>query len=68
MLGIIPEDLTQDLGGELVEGLMEIVLDIRQRYRETRDWDRADLLRQKLSKRGVVVEDRPEGPTWRVEK
>jgi cysteinyl-tRNA synthetase len=68
VLGIIPEDLTQDLGGKLVEGLMEIVLDIRQRYRETRDWDRADLLRQKLSKLGVVIEDRPEGPTWRVER
>jgi cysteinyl-tRNA synthetase len=68
VLGIIPDDLTQDLGSKLVEGLMEIVLDIRQRYRETRDWDRADLLRQKLSRLGVVVEDRAEGPTWRVER
>ena len=67
ILGIIPDDLTQELGGELVEGLMNIVLDMRQRYRESKDWEQADALRQRLSELGVVVEDRPEGPNWRLE-
>lgn len=68
ILGIIPDDLTQELGGELVEGLMNIVLDMRQRYRESKDWEQADALRQRLSELGVVVEDRPEGPAWRLER
>jgi cysteinyl-tRNA synthetase len=68
VLGIIPDDLTQDVGGELVDGLMEILLEVRQRYRETKDWDRADLLREKLGKLGITVEDRSEGPAWRLTK
>jgi len=68
VLGIIPEDLTPPgLGGELLEGLMELILSIRQEYRKAEDWDRADMLRDRLAELGVVVEDRPEGPTWRVE-
>jgi cysteinyl-tRNA synthetase len=68
VLGIIPDDLTQDVGSELIEGLMEIVLEVRQRYRETKDWDQADLLRERLSKLGITVEDRSEGPAWRLTK
>jgi len=68
VLGIIPDDLTQEIGGELVEGLMDIILDIRQRYRETKDWDQADALRRRLTELGIVVEDRPEESTWQVER
>jgi cysteinyl-tRNA synthetase len=68
ILGIVPGDLTQDIGGELVEGLVAVILDIRQRYRESKDWEQADALRQQLSELGVVVEDRPEGPAWWVER
>ncbi|GAF97194.1 unnamed protein product, partial [marine sediment metagenome] len=68
VLGIIPHDLTQDVGGELVEGLMNIVLGIRQQYREVKDWEQADALRRQLTELGVVVEDQPEGATWRVER
>ena len=68
VLGIIPNDLTQEIGGELVEGLMDIILDIRQRYRDTKGWDQADALRRRLTELGIVVEDQPEGPAWRVER
>ena len=67
VLGIIPDDLTQEIGGELVTGLMDIILGIRKQYREAKDWERADALRRQLTELGIVVEDRPEGATWRVE-
>ncbi len=67
VLGIIPENLTHEAGGELVEGLMGIILSTRQRYRGAKDWEQADALRCQLRELGIVVEDRPEGPTWRVE-
>ena len=68
VLGIIPNDLTQEIGGELVEGLMDIILDIRQQYRDTKGWDQADALRRRLTELGIVVEDQPEGPAGRVER
>ncbi|MDY6876411.1 MAG: cysteine--tRNA ligase [Chloroflexota bacterium] len=68
VLGIIPDDLTQEIGGELVEGLMDVILDIRQRYRAAKDWDQADALRRRLTELGIVVEDRDKGPVWRVER
>jgi cysteinyl-tRNA synthetase len=68
ILGIIPDDLTQDSSGEMVKALMDIILDIRRQYRDSREWEQADALRRRLSELGVVVEDRPEGPTWRLER
>jgi cysteinyl-tRNA synthetase len=67
VLGIIPDNLTQDIGGELVEGLMDVILDIRQRYREAKEWAQADALRRRLTELGIALDDRPEGTTWRVE-
>ncbi len=68
ILGIVSDDLTQDIGGELVEGLMDVILGLRQGYRDSKDWEQADALRERLGELGVVVEDRPEGPIWRVER
>ena len=68
VLGIIPEDLAEDVGGEIAEGLMGIILSIRQQYRTTQDWEQSDALRSKLTELGIVIEDRPEGPTWRMER
>jgi len=68
VLGIIPNDLSQDTDSELVERLMDIILEIRRQYRVSKDWDQADLLRRQLSGIGVVIEDRPEGPIWRLER
>lgn len=68
VLGIIPDNLTQEVGSELVEGLMNIILGIRQQYRQARDWEQADVLREQLKELGIIVEDRPEGPTWRMER
>jgi cysteinyl-tRNA synthetase len=67
ILGIIPDDLTEGAGEALVEGLMDIILDIREQYREAEAWERADALRDRLEDVGVVIEDRPEGPIWRLE-
>ncbi len=68
VLGIIPDDLTQKVGGELVEGLMDIILGIRETCRQTKDWEQADTLRRQLTEIGIVVEDRAEGPVWHKER
>lgn len=68
VLGIIPDNLVQDTSSELVGGLVKIILDLRQQYREARNWEQADWVRQRLAEVGVVLEDRPEGTVWRLEK
>jgi cysteinyl-tRNA synthetase len=67
ILGIIPDSLTEEVGGELAEGLMNIILDIRRQYREEQKWEKADALRDRLAELGIAVDDRPEGTTWRRE-
>ncbi len=68
ILGIIPDQLEPpEARSGLVDGLMRLILDLRQEYRTAKDWAHADAIRQRLAELGIIVEDRPEGPTWRVE-
>jgi len=32
-----------------------------------KDWGRADEIREELAVMGVIVEDGPEGPNWRLQ-
>ncbi len=68
ILGIIPDQLEPpEVRSGLVDGLMQLILDLRQEYRAAKDWAHADAIRQRLAELGIIVEDRPEGPTWRLE-
>ncbi len=69
ILGILPQRAqaggagSQD--GALLEGLMELILDIRHSAKQARDWGIADRIRDTLKKLGITVEDTPQGPRWR---
>ncbi len=68
ILGIIPDQLEPpEARSGLVDGLMRLILDLRQEYRAAKDWAHADAIRQRLAELGIIVEDRPEGPSWRLE-
>jgi cysteinyl-tRNA synthetase len=66
VLGIIPDDLARQAGGDLVEGLLRLLIDLRQEARQTRDWAQADAIRDRLEALGVTLEDGPEGTRWRL--
>jgi cysteinyl-tRNA synthetase len=51
---------------ELLDGLVRLLIDIRQKAREDRDWARADGIRDQLADLGVLLEDGPEGTRWRL--
>lgn len=51
---------------ELVAGLVEYLLDLREQARAEKAFERADSIRAKLSDLGVVIEDTPAGPRWRT--
>jgi cysteinyl-tRNA synthetase len=70
----------KELGGgdQLVSGLMQLLLDLRNNLRATAKeaakdnplkkslFDQTDLIRKRLAELGVTLEDRPGGTTWRV--
>lgn len=60
---ILPQKAAPDDG--LSQGLMELIMDIRQQARAKKDWPTADAIRDGLKRLGVVIEDTPNGPRWK---
>jgi cysteinyl-tRNA synthetase len=58
----------QESGGasdELVNGLMQLLLDLRAEARKAKNYAMADQIRQRLGQLGVTLEDRAGGTGWR---
>jgi cysteinyl-tRNA synthetase len=67
-----------DGGSQLVSGLMQLLLDLRDNLRAAAKgaakdnplkkplFDQTDIIRSRLKELGVTLEDRPGGTTWRV--
>ncbi len=73
VLGILPEDEEILANIERIEGermrLQDQVIDLlsqRKIARQNKDWERADLIRNQLNELGVIVEDSPKGPVWKL--
>jgi cysteinyl-tRNA synthetase len=50
---------------DLVNGLMQLLLDLRAEARKTKDFAMADQIRKRLAELKVTLEDRPGGTGWR---
>lgn len=66
VLGILESDPDIYLKGKMdakdqIEQLIQARLDARQ----SKNWQKADEIRQQLTEMGVVLEDTPQGTTWR---
>ncbi len=66
ILGIIPDQLSTSTERGLETQLMELIIKLRAEARARKDWATADTIRAELARIGVVLEDRPEGTTWRI--
>jgi cysteinyl-tRNA synthetase len=70
-LGLDPITDWPQIGGSdrtrtALDALVGVVVGSRQAARERRDFADADRLRDALAAAGVVVEDTPDGPRWRM--
>lgn len=50
-----------------IEGLVNLVLDIRKQARENKDWAKSDEIRDNLSELGIKIKDGKEGISWNLE-
>jgi len=53
-------------GGEVTDGLMDLVIKLRQSAKLNKDFTTADQIRNELSKIGIVLKDSPEGTTYEI--
>lgn len=57
----------ESAGGDdrLADKLMELIIGIRQEARQKKDWVTADAIRNRLSELGIILEDTPQGVSWK---
>lgn len=63
VLGLLDET-RQGAGSEVIEGLMELILDIRKQARDNKDWSTSDQIRDRLKASGIEIKDTKEGIEW----
>ena len=51
---------------KILKDLMDMIFEMRQAARERGDWGASDEIRRKLEEIGFVVEDTPNGTTWKI--
>jgi cysteinyl-tRNA synthetase len=70
LLGVFLRPLPKKAAGaddQFTTELMGLVLELRAEARATKNWPMSDKIRDRLKALKIVVEDRPDGATWRRE-
>jgi len=62
VLGLQREE--QDQRSDLVGGLMDTLLQIRENARNKKDWETADMIRKELTRLKINIKDTKEGAVW----
>lgn len=65
VLGLIDESKTGS-NTQVIDGLMELILEMRKSARENKDWTTSDKIRDHLKASGVEVKDTKDGVEWRI--
>jgi len=66
VLGFVKE--TSNANGHVLEGLMELVIDLRKQSREDKNWGVSDKIRDQLAQLNLKINDSKEGSTWNHEE
>ncbi len=65
ILGLFQKEEKKRLG-EQEKKLIEILVNIREKLREKKDWKLADEIRKKLDELGIELEDKRTRTVWRT--
>lgn len=62
ILGMVPENVTDN--GKITEGLMRLVINMRDNAKQNRDYATSDLIRDNLKELGIQLKDGKDGTTY----
>ncbi len=65
ILGITLEDQGQQGTGSF-SAIVDLVVQLREKLREAKQYELSDQIRSELLKRGIQLEDKPEGTIWKM--
>lgn len=65
VLGLLDESEAKG-GTKVIDGLMDLIIDIRKSARENKDWTTSDKIRDQLKAAGVDLKDTKDGVEWKV--
>ncbi|MDC1221647.1 cysteine--tRNA ligase [Salibacteraceae bacterium] len=60
------KSIDEDGNQEILNGLMDLVIDLRKRARLSKDWDTSDAIRDQLNELNIIVKDGKDGATWDI--
>lgn len=66
VLGIVPEREEGGADAEREDGLVRLLIDLRNQARANKEWSTADTIRNRLKELGVILEDRADGTIWKL--
>ncbi len=66
IMGLMEDHAKSNGSGKVLDGVMELILDLRQQARSSKDWNMADKIRDHLAAHNIVVKDGKEGSTWTI--
>ena len=65
-LGLFQQEKTRELGGQLADGLVQLLFDLREELRKKGEYGLSDEIRSRMKALGLVIEDTAEGPKWKL--
>lgn len=70
VLGIIPDEILAQGSSSvgLDDQLIQILIDLRAAARKNKDYATSDAIRDRLTDAGVILEDRPDGTVWKINR
>jgi cysteinyl-tRNA synthetase len=60
------DDTAGGAGGEVLDGLMQLVIELRQEARESKNWGISDKIRDSLKELEIQIKDGKDGTTWSI--
>jgi cysteinyl-tRNA synthetase len=65
-LGLFQKERKEKVEKKIVEGLVNILLDLREKFRKEKDFKTSDEIRKRLNELGMLIEDTPSGVKWKI--
>ena len=68
ILGVLEQHgAGQSRSAGLEDKLLAILMNLRQEARKAKNYAQADAIRNQLADAGVIIEDTPQGPKWKIQ-